>query len=127
MNPSVGNRLLSAWHRGTGSTIAGRLVYAPCEDELVRHLESVVFDLGETPVDETRQWSEWADWLGVSTFTLFGAMGAAIADRRHHLEAFVNRPGFVGGSGVSRVRRSRDFWSVRLLPLVRVELRTRRV
>ena len=61
----------------------------------MRHLESVVFDLGETLVDETRQWSEWADWLGVSTFTLFGAMGAAIAGRRHHLDAFETiRPGF---------------------------------
>lgn len=61
----------------------------------MQHLEAVVFDLGETLVDETRQWTEWADWLGVSTFTLLGAMGAAIAERRHHLEAFeAIRPGF---------------------------------
>jgi FMN phosphatase YigB (HAD superfamily) len=62
---------------------------------LVQAIEAVVLDLGETLVDETRQWSEWAAWLGVSTFTLFGAMGAAIADRRHHLDAFeAIRPGF---------------------------------
>jgi HAD superfamily hydrolase (TIGR01549 family) len=66
-----------------------------CKDGPVRHLEAVVFDLGETLVDETRQWSEWADWLGVSTFTLFAAMGAAIGDRRHHLDAFeAIRPDF---------------------------------
>ena len=26
---------------------------------------AVVFDVGETLVDETRAWSDWADWLGI--------------------------------------------------------------
>jgi hypothetical protein len=25
---------------------------------------TVVFDVGETLVDETRHWGEWADWMG---------------------------------------------------------------
>jgi beta-phosphoglucomutase-like phosphatase (HAD superfamily) len=72
---------------------------------MVRRIEAVVFDLGETLVDETRQWSEWADWLGIPTLTLFAAMGAAIAARQHHLAAFeLLRPGFdldasIGGLG----------------------------
>ena len=54
----------------------------------------MVFDVGETLVDETRAWGAWADHLGVPRLTLFAALGAAIADGQHHhdpLELF--RPG----------------------------------
>jgi FMN phosphatase YigB (HAD superfamily) len=55
----------------------------------------VAFDIGETLVDETRVWGEWADWLGIPRLTFFGALGAIIADRRHHLDVFqLLRPGF---------------------------------
>ena len=47
-------------------------------------IQAVVFDVGETLVDETRVWSEWADWLGVPRLTFFAALGSAIADGRHH-------------------------------------------
>lgn len=35
-------------------------------------LTTVVLDVGETLVDETRQWHGWARWLGVSDLTLMG-------------------------------------------------------
>jgi FMN phosphatase YigB (HAD superfamily) len=55
----------------------------------------VAFDIGETLVDETRVWGEWADWLGIPRLTFFGALGAIIAERRHHLDVFqLLRPGF---------------------------------
>jgi FMN phosphatase YigB (HAD superfamily) len=48
----------------------------------------VVFDLGETLVDETENWGRWADHLAVPRLTFFAVMGAVIADRRPHTEAF---------------------------------------
>ena len=30
-------------------------------------IKAVVFDVGETLVDETREYGTWADWLGVPT------------------------------------------------------------
>ena len=47
----------------------------------------VVFDLGETLVDETANWARWADHLGVPHLTFFGVLGAVIAARRHHADA----------------------------------------
>lgn len=48
----------------------------------------VVLDLGETLADETRSWARWADWLGVPHLTFMAVLGAVIAERRHHTEAF---------------------------------------
>jgi len=39
-------------------------------------VEAVFLDVGETLLDETRMWSEWADWLGVSHLTMMAALGA---------------------------------------------------
>lgn len=47
-------------------------------------IEAVVFDVGETLVDETRAWSIWADHLGVPRLTFFSALGASIAAAGHH-------------------------------------------
>jgi FMN phosphatase YigB (HAD superfamily) len=55
----------------------------------------IVFDVGETLVDESRAWTEWAQWLGVSALTMLGVLGAVIERRGDHLEAFrIVRPGF---------------------------------
>jgi FMN phosphatase YigB (HAD superfamily) len=57
-------------------------------------VKAVVFDVGETIVDETRIWGAWADHLGIPRLTLFAALGAVIARDDHHrnvLELF--RPG----------------------------------
>ena len=48
----------------------------------------VVLDLGETLVDETRAWARWAQWLDVPQLTFMAALGAVIAQRRHHQEVF---------------------------------------
>ena len=42
-------------------------------------LKAVVFDVGETIVDETRAWSAWADWLGIPRLTFLAVCGAVIA------------------------------------------------
>jgi FMN phosphatase YigB (HAD superfamily) len=44
----------------------------------------VVFDVGETLVDETRAWSEAANAVGITALTLFGALGALIERRADH-------------------------------------------
>ncbi len=51
-------------------------------------IKAVVFHVGETQVDETRHWGEWADWLGVPRLTLFALLGAAIARGEPHRAAF---------------------------------------
>jgi FMN phosphatase YigB (HAD superfamily) len=51
--------------------------------------------VGETLLDESRAWSEWARWLGVSDLTLAGLLGAAIARGQAHVEALrAVKPGF---------------------------------
>ncbi|WP_219467055.1 HAD family hydrolase [Nonomuraea rhizosphaerae] len=58
-------------------------------------VKAVVFDVGETLIDETRIWSRWADRLGVSRFVLMGALGGMAALDRPHSDAFrLVRPGF---------------------------------
>jgi HAD superfamily hydrolase (TIGR01549 family) len=38
-------------------------------------IRAVCFDVGETLIDETRHWIEWAEFLGVPPLTLFTAIG----------------------------------------------------
>jgi HAD superfamily hydrolase (TIGR01662 family) len=42
-------------------------------------LRAIVFDVGETLVDETRVWSAWADWIGIPRLTFLAVCGASIA------------------------------------------------
>lgn len=57
-------------------------------------IRAVVFDVGETLVDETRSWGAWADWLGVPRLTLFAVLGAVIAAGEPHWQALERvRPG----------------------------------
>ena len=58
-------------------------------------IDAVVFDVGETLVDETREYGTWADWLGVPRHTFSAVFGAVIAlgmDYRDTFQYF--RPGF---------------------------------
>ena len=65
----------------------------------------VVFDVGETLIDETRLWGEWADWLGITRLTFFAALGAVIAAKRHHRQVFeLLRPGI----DLARERQARQ-------------------
>jgi FMN phosphatase YigB (HAD superfamily) len=41
-------------------------------------VRAVVFDVGETLIDESRAWTAWADWLGVPPLTFLAVCGAVI-------------------------------------------------
>jgi len=49
---------------------------------------AVVFDVGETLVDETRQWAWWAERLDVPVFTLMAVLGGVIERGEHHRRVF---------------------------------------
>jgi FMN phosphatase YigB (HAD superfamily) len=67
-------------------------------------IKAVVFDVGETLVDETREYGAWADWLGVPRHTFSSVFGAVIAHGRDYREAFSYfSPGF--SLDTERVRR----------------------
>jgi HAD superfamily hydrolase (TIGR01549 family) len=58
-------------------------------------LLAVVFDVGETIVDESREYGNWADWLGVPRHTFSSVFGAVIARGLDYRQTFqVFRPGF---------------------------------
>lgn len=58
-------------------------------------IEAVFFDVGETIVDETREYGTWADWLGVPRHTFSAVFGAVIARGGDYRETFQYfRPGF---------------------------------
>jgi HAD superfamily hydrolase (TIGR01549 family) len=46
---------------------------------VAERIAAVVFDIGETLVDETRLLGRWADWLDVPRLTFFAVLGARIA------------------------------------------------
>ncbi len=47
-------------------------------------LKAVVFDVGETLIDETGMWQRAADAAGVPRFTLMGVLGGLAARGEHH-------------------------------------------
>jgi len=51
-------------------------------------LTAIVFDVGETLVDETKDWEHAADACGVPRFTLMALVGAAIERGESHRRAF---------------------------------------
>jgi len=51
-------------------------------------VRAVVFDVGETLVNERRVWTAMADSLGVPPHTLFALVGAIIERREHHRTVF---------------------------------------
>lgn len=56
---------------------------------------SVVFDVGETLLDDTREWGAWADWIGVPRHTFSAVIGAVTLEGRDNAETFQYfRPGF---------------------------------
>jgi N-acetyl-D-muramate 6-phosphate phosphatase len=58
-------------------------------------VRSVVFDVGETLVDDTREFGAWADWIGVPRHTFSAVLGAVTAAGRDNAETFQYfRPGF---------------------------------
>jgi HAD superfamily hydrolase (TIGR01549 family) len=68
-------------------------------------IQAVFLDVGETIVDESREYGTWADWLGVPRHTFSAVMGAVIARGQDYRETFqVFRPGF--NLGDERRRRT---------------------
>jgi HAD superfamily hydrolase (TIGR01662 family) len=58
-------------------------------------IKAVVFDVGETLVDESREYGTWADWLGVPRHSFSAVFGGVIALGMDYREAFQYfRPGF---------------------------------
>lgn len=66
-------------------------------------IRSVVLDVGETLLDDTREFNAWADWVGVPRHTLSALIGIVVAQGRDNAEAFQYiRPGFDQGAEVQR-------------------------
>ncbi len=57
-------------------------------DLVLTDLRAVVFDVGETLVDESRAWSEQARVAGVTPFSLMAAIGSVISQGRDHRDAW---------------------------------------
>jgi HAD superfamily hydrolase (TIGR01549 family) len=58
-------------------------------------IRAVVFDVGETLIDETRIWTRWAERVGVPALTFLGVLGGCAALDRPHRDAFeIVSPGF---------------------------------
>jgi len=72
-------------------------------------IKAIVFDVGETLVDETRAWSHEAKRAGVTPLTLFAALGALIERGKDHREVWA----LLGVEPPTRPLTSR---AVRLLP-----------
>jgi HAD superfamily hydrolase (TIGR01549 family) len=73
-------------------------------------IRAVCFDVGETLIDETRHWLEWADFLGVPAMTLFTAIGV-IMERGESLRRVFDifRPGL--DPAHARKQRTAQGWS----------------
>jgi N-acetyl-D-muramate 6-phosphate phosphatase len=58
-------------------------------------IRAVVFDVGETLLDDTREFGAWADWIDVPRHTFSAVLGAVTAAGRNNAETFQYfRPGF---------------------------------
>ena len=58
-------------------------------------IRAVWFDVGETLIDETREYGTWADWLGIPRHTFSAVFGAVIARGGDYREVFQHfRSGF---------------------------------
>jgi FMN phosphatase YigB (HAD superfamily) len=84
-------------------------------------IEAVVFDVGETLIDETRTWEAVADTAGVTRFTFMATLGGLIAAGRSHREIFdrfgVPEPGHLPTLTPSDVYPDADRSLVRLRDL----------
>jgi HAD superfamily hydrolase (TIGR01549 family) len=69
-------------------------------------VRAVVFDVGETVIDETTEYGTWADWLGVPRHTFSAMFGAVIAQGEDYRQTFQHfRSGF--DLAIERLQRER--------------------
>ena len=72
-------------------------------------IRAVCFDVGETLIDETRHWIEWAGFLGVPPMTLFTAIGVIMERGQSLRRVFeIFRPGL--DPGQARTLRAAQGW-----------------
>jgi HAD superfamily hydrolase (TIGR01509 family) len=67
---------------------------------------AVVFDVGETLIDETGMWERAADVAGVPRFTLMGVLGGLAARGEHHNRAW----GILGVEHPASTWQGEDFY-----------------
>ena len=73
-------------------------------------VRAVCFDVGETLIDETRHWLEWADFLGVPAMTLFTAIGVTMERGQSLRRVFeIFRPGM--DPSTARKLRAAQGWT----------------
>ncbi len=73
-------------------------------------VRAVCFDVGETLIDETRHWLEWADFLGVPAMTLFTAIGVTMERGQSLRRVFeIFRPDM--NPGTARKIRAAQGWA----------------
>jgi HAD superfamily hydrolase (TIGR01549 family) len=95
-------RIRAVWFRrnrhGSRPSAGGALscCLSPVEEKGFGMIRSVVFDVvGETLLDDTREFAAWADWIGVPRHTFSAVLGAVTAAGRNNAETFQYfRPGF---------------------------------
>src|SRR5262245_2702242 len=88
-----------------GRPLGGR---TPLGDRAGR-VEAVVFDVGETLIDDTRLGEACAEHLGVPRLTLFTTLGAFIANDEHHDEPVrLFRPGLDVRAEMRRFHETSD-------------------
>lgn len=62
---------------------------------MIVNVRAVVFDIGETLMDDSTFWGSWADWCGVPRHTLAVLVGVVTAQGRDNADALkLVKPGF---------------------------------
>jgi N-acetyl-D-muramate 6-phosphate phosphatase len=70
-------------------------------------ITAIVFDCGETLIDETSQWAAWASWLGTTPFTLMVTLGSVLERNRPFTDVFgLFEPGFDIDAEIEQRRRN---------------------
>ena len=73
-------------------------------------IRAVCFDVGETLIDETRHWTEWAKFLGVPALTLFTTIGVIMERGQSLRRVFeIFKPGM--DPAQARKLRAADGWT----------------
>ena len=74
-------------------------------------VRAVVFDVGETLLDESTEYGTWADWLGVPRHTFSAMFGAVIARGDDYRQTFHHfRPGFDLAGEQCSTSQDRSAW-----------------